>query len=59
MLHKAVVSSEPDRVKGVLKNPDLLNSQDEQGNTALHLAVNSGNMKILRILLKHKPRYWK
>ena len=59
MLHKAVVSSEPDRVKGVLKNPDLLNSQDEQGNTALHLAVNSGNMKILRILLKHMPRYFK
>jgi len=51
-----VVSNVLAKVKGVLKDPDLLNKQDEKGNTALHLAVNSGNMKILRILLKHKPR---
>ncbi|MEI7833607.1 MAG: ankyrin repeat domain-containing protein [bacterium] len=34
--------------------PTALDTQDAQGNTALHLATNTGNIEIMRSLLEHK-----
>lgn len=52
-LFKAVASNQITKVKKIIKTNTSLNDRDITGRTALDIAVERGNTKIARILLKN------
>lgn len=56
-LHAATLSKNTEATKLILSliAEELLNAQDTNGNTALHLAVKSGGAKMVECLLEHEP----
>ena len=53
-LHYCTESSSTDCIQQLLKaSPSLVNAADEEGYTALHLAVIAGNKIVIRYLLDH------
>lgn len=56
-LHAAIVSKSIEATKLIMSliGEELLNAQDCNGSTALHLAVKSGDCKMVECLLEHEP----
>lgn len=55
LLHLAAQHSSVDILNLLLKHGADIHSVDELGNTPLHRAVKSGNINMVKALLKHKP----
>lgn len=52
-LHVAVIYNHNDLVRFLLKQEGLdVNAQDQEGNTALHFACETGNAQVVKLLLK-------
>jgi len=52
--HEAVRYKEMKLVLDILRTtPDIVNEQDEEGKTALHIAMRKRHMKIFNVLLEH------
>lgn len=52
----AALGVDPDHFRNVISvvDTETINTQDDVGNTALHLAIRFGNVEIAQILLEHK-----
>ena len=55
LLHEAVLENSEIKVQKLLKTKNGLdiNSKDEDGNGAIHIACSKGNLKIIQLLIKH------
>ena len=52
-IHKLTETGKIDSVKIVIgKNPDLVNSENKNGNTPLHIAAYNGHLDVVIYLLK-------
>ena len=51
-IHKVVKQGDLEKVRAMLEeNPELINTQDTQGNTPLHLAAYKGYMEVAELLI--------
>ena len=53
-LHKAVIDNYPEIVKYILDKGADVNKQNDNGDTALHIAAKNDNVEIIELLIKNK-----
>ena len=53
-MHKAVIDNYPEIVKYILDKGADVNKQNDNGDTALHIAAKNDNVEIIELLIKNK-----
>ena len=54
-MHSAVIDNHTELVAYILEKNADINKQNNDGDTALHLALKNGNMEIIKLIMNKKP----